>query len=125
MITNPYTYNIISVAFDGTLCNGMWPGIGAPNKKVIDTIKRYQINGRKIILNTHRQGLQLEQALEWCRNQGLVFDYVNDNAKEIIDLYGYNPRKIYADSYIDFRVRNDLSDDVVKEYKKKIIQDLT
>ncbi len=40
-------------------------------------------------------------AVEWCRQQGLTFDAVNDNLPETIDLYGTNSRKISCDYYID------------------------
>ena len=32
---------------------------------------------------------------------GLEFDAVNDNLEEMKQIYGNNPRKIYADWYID------------------------
>ena len=40
-------------------------------------------------------------AVEWCRQQGLTFDAVNDNLPEIINLYGSNSRKVSCDYYID------------------------
>ncbi len=107
MIYKPdYEIHTVSTAFDGTLCNGMWPGIGTPNHDLINLLIDYKHRGKTLILDTHRQGFQLEQALEWCKNQGLEFDYVNENPPEVIDLYGYNPRKLWADMQIDYHITN-------------------
>ena len=57
--------------------------------------------GRQIILWTCRCGNQLEEAVEWCRKWELEFDAVNENLPEIIERYGSDGRKIYADVYID------------------------
>lgn len=44
----------------------------------------------------------MQEAVEWCREQGLEFDAVNDNIPELIEAYGgTNPRKITATVYID------------------------
>ena len=37
----------------------------------------------------------------WCRKWELEFDAVNENLPEIIERYGSDGRKIYADVYID------------------------
>ena len=56
-------------------------------------------------LQTKRRALRhgvLEN--DWCREQNLEFDAVNDNLPEIIELYGNNSRKITCDYYIDDRM---------------------
>lgn len=50
---------------------------------------------------TSRAGADLENAVEWCRLQGLVFDAVNELLPEQIKRWGNDTRKIYADYYID------------------------
>ena len=50
---------------------------------------------------TSRAGADLENAVEWCRLQGLVFDAVNEPLPEQIKRWGNDTRKIYADYYID------------------------
>ena len=55
----------------------------------------------QIILWTSRAGADLENAVEWCRLQGLVFDAVNEPLPEQIKRWGNDTRKIYADYYID------------------------
>ena len=92
---------VIATDFDGTLCESVWPGIGAPNTELIEALKKRRTEGDKIILWTCREDERLQEALEWCKAQGLEFDAVNDNLQEKKDLWGNNPRKIAADVYID------------------------
>lgn len=92
---------IYAVDFDGTLCESAWPGIGAENAALIAFLKREQENGAKLILWTMRESQYLEEAVAWCRERGLTFDAVNDNVKALKEAYGNNPRKVFADKYID------------------------
>ena len=41
--------------------------------------------------------------MEWCKEHGLIFDAVNDNLPEIVEAFGGNCRKIFANEYIDDR----------------------
>lgn len=95
------TYKVIAVDFDKTLCDSIYPGVGEPIKEVVKAIKLFKGRGDKIILWTCREGEDLDVALEWCEEQGLSFDAVNDNLPELKELFGNNPRKIAADIYID------------------------
>ena len=94
-------YKIIAVDFDGTLCYSNWPELGAPNTMLIDYLLQEKAAGNKLILWTCRAGKALTDATEWCCEQGLTFDAVNDNLPEIVELYGNNSRKITCDLYID------------------------
>ena len=94
---------IIAVDFDGTLCENKWPEIGAVNEELIEYIRDRQKNGDKLILWTCRVDDMLQKAVEWCRKQGLIFDAVNENLPEIIDNFGSDTRKIFANEYIDDR----------------------
>lgn len=98
--------NIIAVDFDGTLCENKWPEIGMPNEELIEYLKRRQTNGEKLILWTSRNEEQTKDAVEWCKDHGLVFDAVNDNLPEIVEAFGGNCRKIFANEYIDDRNRS-------------------
>ena len=99
---NRWKENIIyAVDFDGTLCSKMWPIIGSPNLALISDLILARELGDKVILWTMREGQLLEEAVEWCMEYGLEFDAVNDNLPEQQEVYGNNPRKIYADVYID------------------------
>jgi len=92
---------IIAVDFDGTLCKECYPNIGEANKRLIDTLRQLQSDGCKIILWTCRCGQRLEEAVQWCFFNGLIFDAINENVPEIIEYYGSDSRKIFADIYID------------------------
>lgn len=98
--------NIIAVDFDGTLCENKWPEIGMPNEELIKYLKKRQANGEKLILWTSRNEEQIKEAVEWCKKHGLVFDAVNDNLPEIVEAFGGNCRKIFANEYIDDRNRS-------------------
>lgn len=92
---------IIAIDFDGTLCENKYPDIGAPIPTVIEFVKRQKAVGNIIILWTCRAGRQLADAVTWCKNQGLIFDYINENVKENVAMYGGDTRKVFADVYID------------------------
>ncbi len=92
---------IYAVDFDGTLCVNEWPEIGFPNFPLIERLKGLQADGHKLILYTMREGYLLDDALDWCQEQGLTFDAVNDNLPELQANFHNNPRKVYADYYID------------------------
>ncbi len=96
-------YKIIAVDFDGTLCFSNWPELGDPNVALIEYLKKWKDAGHKLILWTCRAGDPLDAAVTWCKDQGLVFDAINDNLPEIVSLYGNNSRKITCDYYIDDR----------------------
>ena len=96
----------IAVDFDGCLCTNAWPGIGAPNTELIESLNRRRETGDKLILWTCREGALLDVALEWCRAHGLEFDAANENLPELIERYGGDCRKISADEYWDDKAVN-------------------
>ena len=96
-------YKIIAVDFDGTLCFSNWPELGEPNKRLIEYLRSWRKCGNKLILWTCRAGDALENAVSWCREQGLDFDAINDNLPETVAFYGNNSRKISCDYYVDDR----------------------
>lgn len=90
---------IYAVDFDGTLCEEKYPDIGKPNMFLIEFLKKRRLEGHEVILYTMRENQVLKEAVDWCRKYGLEFDAVNDNLKRA--QFGDNPRKVYADLYID------------------------
>jgi hydroxymethylpyrimidine pyrophosphatase-like HAD family hydrolase len=99
-----YDYpKIIAVDFDGCLVINEWPNIGLPIPKNIDKLKEEQANGAKIILWSSRVGQSLTDAIRFCNELNIYFDAVNENLPEIIELYGGDPRKIFASEYWDDR----------------------
>lgn len=95
---------IFAVDCDGTLFENKYPEIGAPNTKLIEYLKKQQAGGDvDLILWTCRVGKRLTEAIYACYQQGLVFDYINENTKEVIKEFGSDCRKIFAHEYIDDR----------------------
>ena len=92
---------IIAVDFDGTLCTDCYPKIGTPNYPLLWLLRQLRKQGKQIILWTCRCGERLEEAVVWCREQGLEFDAVNANVAQTIEAYGTESRKVSADVYID------------------------
>lgn len=95
---------IFAVDFDKTLIlENTWPDInGRPNKPMIEyLLMERRKRASKIILWTCRDGQALTDAIEFCRENGLEFDAVNENLPEMIKAYGNDSRKISADKYID------------------------
>lgn len=98
MDSKPY---IIAVDFDGCLAVTDYPTILRPIESTIRAVKQRQADGAFIILWTCRCDKELDEAVEWCRLQGLVFDSVNEHCPWLIEKYKNNTRKIAADEYWD------------------------
>ena len=63
----------IAVDFDGTIVEHRYPRIGKEIPFAIATLRRLQEEGHKIVLWSVREGVLLDEAVEWCRQQGLEF----------------------------------------------------
>ena len=101
MKKNPY--RIIGVDFDGTLAvtKGSYPRIQKPIQEIIDYVLEEQRKGAYLILVTMREGDVLDQAVEWCKEQDIEFDAVNDNLPHMKEFFKNNPRKIFCNEYLD------------------------
>ena len=93
---------IIAVDFDGTIVEDAYPGIGEPRIFAFETLKRLQQDGHRLILWTYRYNNKLDDAVEFCRLQGIEFYAVNKSFPEE-DFNGDVSRKIMADLFIDDR----------------------
>lgn len=69
---------LILVDFDGTLAEHEYPRIGPEIPLAIQTCLELRGNGLKLGLWTMRSGRLLEDAVAWCRERGLEFDFVNE-----------------------------------------------
>ena len=87
---------IVAVDFDGTLQIN-----DKPNTALIVRLRALQRQGATIILWTCRDGNRLREAVQFCAAHGIVPNYVNANPPEVIRRLGYDPRKVFADVYID------------------------
>ena len=94
---------IFAVDFDGTLCEDKFPAIGKEIKRNTDFLRKYVQNSphNEWILWTMREGDRLKEALEWLTSIGLKPDAVNDNLDRLKADWQNNPRKVYADFYLD------------------------
>ena len=96
---------IVAIDFDGVLCQSEFPQIGPPNYEMISLVRQLIDAGHEVVLWTSRHGKELEDAVEWCKDWGLVFCAVNEpapsNHEHYKDKYPTQSRKIYADIYID------------------------
>ncbi|MFQ5335837.1 MAG: BT0820 family HAD-type phosphatase, partial [Flavobacteriales bacterium] len=92
----------IAVDFDGTIVEHAYPGIGKEMLFAFDTLKALQKKGHKLILWTIRSGELLDEAVEYCRQNGVEFYAVNANFPEETD-ENMHTRKLNADLYIDDR----------------------
>lgn len=92
---------IIAVDFDGTISLGAWPNVGAPNLPLINLLKEKKAKGARLILWTNRTGELLDKATKYCEAVGLTFDAVNENLPDMVEKFGTDCRKVYADVYID------------------------
>ncbi len=92
----------IAVDFDGTIVENQFPAIGKPMLFAFETLKVLHEKGFRLILWTVRTGAELEQAVEFCKQNGVEFYAVNRNyPEEVLD--GETSRKIEADIFIDDR----------------------
>jgi hydroxymethylpyrimidine pyrophosphatase-like HAD family hydrolase len=90
----------IAVDFDGTIVEHDYPGIGKEKLFAFQTLKELEKLGARLILWTFRAGRELEEAVEYCRKNGIEFYAVNRNYPE--EVYDETiSRKIDADIYID------------------------
>lgn len=92
---------IYAFDFDGTIVTNEFPQIGMPIADTIELIKKVKNDGHYIILNTMREGDLLLKAVQFCQNLGITFDAVNDNLSHMKEFYKNNPRKIFANYYVD------------------------
>ena len=82
---------VYAIDFDGTIVTEEYPAIGKPIQK----------RGDKWILLTMREGKSLREALTFLVLRKCFPAAINDNLPERIEQWGNNPRKVYADIYID------------------------
>ena len=93
----------IAVDFDGTIVTHEYPKIGREIPFAIDTLKRLQSDFQaRLLLWTVRDGVELEEAVEFCRARGLEFYAVNANYPEET-ANDKQPRKLKVDLFIDDR----------------------
>ena len=92
----------IAVDFDGTIVEHEYPKIGKPIPFAFDVLKKLQREeGHTLILWTVREGNLLQEAIDYCEQNGLTFYAANRNHPD--ERRGDAPRKLTADLFIDDR----------------------
>jgi len=92
---------IIAVDFDGTIVEHKYPQIGRTIPFAFDTLKQLQNESHTLILWTVREGALLQEAINFCADNGLFFFAHNANFPE--EDRATAPRKLKADLFIDDR----------------------
>ena len=73
---------VIAIDFDGTIVEHKFPKIGKEMRFAFMTLKALQQKGHKLILWTIRTGNQLEDAVNYCKENGIEFYAINSNFNE-------------------------------------------
>lgn len=94
---------IIAIDFDGVLVKDKFPDIGEPDWDMVSAVWRLGFTDHELVLWTSRIGERLEEAVRWCEEHNLKFTCVNTNAPSNLEEYGTDPRKVFANVYIDDR----------------------
>ena len=93
----------IAVDFDGTVVEHRYPAIGEEKLFAFDTLKQLEKLGHQLILWTYRAGKELDEAVDYCKKNGITFYAVNKSYPEEEFDENEVSRKIDADVFIDDR----------------------
>lgn len=92
----------IAVDFDGTIVEHRYPLIGPEMDFAFATLRALQDKGHRLILWTIREGELLDEAVAFCKANGIEFYAVNRSYPE--EQYDQmESRKLMADLFIDDR----------------------
>jgi len=93
---------IIAIDFDGTIVEDAYPKIGKPMIFAFETMRKLQSEGHRLILWTYRTEKKLQEAVDFCKQQGLEFYAINKSYPEE-EFDGKISRKINATFFVDDR----------------------
>jgi hypothetical protein len=94
---------VIAVDFDGTVVEHKYPAIGKEMPFAFATLKELQKRGHRLIMWTYRHGQTLDEAVEYCRKNGIEFYAVNRSFPEEKFDPSEASRKLDCDMFIDDR----------------------
>ena len=92
---------VIAVDFDGTIVEDRYPKIGKEKPFAFQTLRILQQEGYRLILWTVRSGERLEEAVAFCKKNGVEFYAVNASFPN--EEVGNNSRKVNAEIFVDDR----------------------
>ena len=98
----PNKHLIIAIDFDGTIVEDAYPNIGKPMIFAFETMKKLQSEGHRLVLWTYRTDKKLQEAVDFCKQQGLEFYAINKSYPEE-EFDGKISRKINATFFVDDR----------------------
>lgn len=93
----------IAIDFDGTIVEHRYPEIGPEIPFAIDTLKMLINDRHRLILWSVREGVLLEEAVEYCLKRGVEFYAVNKDYPEEKTTDRNFSRKLKVDLFIDDR----------------------
>jgi hypothetical protein len=97
-----YNPKIIAIDFDGTIVEHAYPKIGKEMLFAFATIKALEEKGHRLLLWTYREGHLLDEAVQYCNENGVEFYSVNESYPGERFETDYS-RKLNADIFIDDR----------------------
>ncbi|MBT8257354.1 MAG: hydrolase [Bacteroidia bacterium] len=97
-------HNTITIAidFDGTIVENAYPRIGKTRIFAFETMRKLMQDGHRLILWTYRHGERLDEAVAFCKENGVEFYAINKSFPEE-QFDDTQSRKILADLFIDDR----------------------
>ncbi len=95
---------ILCIDFDGTIVENKYPDIGNLREGAYHFIHKLKKDGHTIIIWTSRTDEDLDNARNFLLDYEIPFDYINSNAKEVIEEFGdCKEGKVFGNIYIDDR----------------------
>ena len=88
---------IIGIDFDGTVVTHEYPKIGI-DVGAVSILRKLAASGHKLILWTMRDGVTLQEAVNWFMQNGITLFGVNENPEQSS---WTNSPKAYCNLYID------------------------
>jgi hydroxymethylpyrimidine pyrophosphatase-like HAD family hydrolase len=76
----------IAIDFDGTIVEDGYPHIGKPKERVFEVLIRLQNDGFRLLLWTYRHGKTLDDAVRFCKENGVEFYAVNKNLVSLLKI---------------------------------------
>ena len=89
---------IIAVDFDGTCVQHKYPKVGDTVPGAVPTLKELAAADHKLIIYTMRSGKELDDAIDWYRENNIPFHAVQQEPLQ--HTWTHSP-KCYAEIYID------------------------
>ncbi|MCQ2181924.1 MAG: hypothetical protein MJY89_00745 [Bacteroidales bacterium] len=91
----------IAVDFDGTIVDHRFPKIGNPKPFAFEVLKALKEEGNQLILWSNREGKHLQEAIDFCKQNGMEFYATNSDFPDASWTGNGVSRKLVADVYID------------------------